>query len=472
MLRIIVGIVIAIALFIFGFLQWREEPKPEFTTLTTLTVDGNAEIIQASGDGKLLVFTNPKQQSVGVVDLTDPSNPKVLGNIGVPGEPTSVDLSTDGRWALATVHVTPAEEGDPPADLRLPGVLTVIDLQDPANGQLVSVIGIGNQPDSIAVTEAGEDLVAVIAIENEPVFVADNVVVDEDAPGDALDISPPGVVQIVTLNPATPRNWSVATLAIPSDLLTNKLMHHSDDPQPEYVALSPGRHLAAVSLQENNGLILVDLTTPAIADGFSLGDVADRLADLTSDDNVDLAQIYPADVATQAGAGSRTPDAIVFTPDGQHLITANEGEADMTGGRGISIWSLTGELVWDDNGDIEQRAAAAGLYPDERSDKKGVEIEGIATGQFGTRDFAFAVSERGSFLIIYDISNPHAPEFVDILPTGEEPESVIALPSRNLVIVAAEESGSLSIFRYESDDATGDAVGNPAPPAEEIAQED
>ena len=138
----------------------------------------------------------------------------------------------------------------------------------------------------------------------------------------------------------------------------------------------------------------------------------------------------------------------------------------MTGGRGISIWSLNGELAWDDGGDIEKRAAAAGLYPDERSDKKGVEMEGIAAGRFGARDFAFAVSERGSFLVIYDISNPYAPEFIDLLPTGEAPESVIAIPSRNLVVVAAEESGTLTVFRYESAEEPAATEAEASEPAE------
>ncbi len=48
----------------------------------------------------------------------------------------------------------------------------------------------------------------------------------------------------------------------------------------------------------------------------------------------------------------------------------------MTGGRGFSIWTLTGEFVWDDGGEIERKAAAAGLYPDTRSENNGIEIEG------------------------------------------------------------------------------------------------
>ncbi|MEJ2139120.1 MAG: hypothetical protein P8Y61_06695 [Gammaproteobacteria bacterium] len=470
MFRILIVVLIVIAIVVFGTMQWYEEPKPEFVEISSTQVDGNAEIIQASADGMLLAYTNAINQSIGFADLSDPFNPLLLGSVDVPGEPTSVALSPDGNWALATVHVSPAEEGEAPADLRLPGVLVVVDLQDRSAPRVVSIIGIDNQPDSIALSEAGDELVAVIAIENEEVYVKDGRVVDTENPGDATDISPPGVVQIVRINPDKPRSWSVATLEIPPELLTNALMLNSDDPQPEYVTLSPGRHMAAVSLQENNGLLLVDLATAEIAGAFNLGAVSDRPADLKADNKVSLTQKYPADVSEKSlTLGTRNPDSIAFSPDGQYVLSADEGEAPMTGGRGISIWSLNGELAWDDGGDIEKRAAAAGLYPDERSEKKGVEMEGIAAGRFGSRDFVFAVSERGSFLVIYDISNPYAPEFVDILPTGTAPESVIAIPSRNLVIVAAEESGMLTVFRYESAEEPAATNVTPVEPAEQPA---
>jgi DNA-binding beta-propeller fold protein YncE len=450
MLRVLIGVVVVIAIIVVAALQWPQDSAPEFIEIGQLSVDGNAEIVRSSADGRLLVYTNAKRQSIDIVDLSEPTAPVVLASVNVPGEPTSVDLSPDGLWALATVHVRPAEEGEPATDPRLPGVLAVIDLREPAAPQLASIIGIDNHPDSIAITTAGDELVAVIAIENEEIFVKDGVVADADQIDESTDISSAGVVQIVSLNPATPRNWSVTTLEIPTDLLTNAEMLHPEDPQPEFVALSPGRHMAAVSLQENNGILLVDLAAAEISGAFSLGTVANRPADLKDDGATKLNQNYPTDSNEPERAGTRIPDAIAFSPDGQYLFSADEGEARMTGGRGFSVWTLNGELAWDDGGEIEALAAKAGLYPDNRSDEKGIEIEGISTGRFGSRDFAFAVSERGSFMVIYDISNPNAPEFVQILETGTGPEGVIAIPSRNLIVVAAEKSGTLTVFRYES----------------------
>jgi DNA-binding beta-propeller fold protein YncE len=448
MLRILLGVAAAAALIVFLVLQWKPATTAEFVEIASLDVDGNAEILAVSADGRLLVHTNAKRRTVDVVDLSNPEQPATLSRVSLPGEPTSVGLSEDGLWALATVHVKRAKKGKKPPDLRLPGVLAVIDLRDPTAAQVASIIGIDNHPDSIAVTSNGDDLVAVIAIENEPVWVKDDVVVDEDDSADATDISYPGVIQIVTLNPAAPRNWGITTLELSAKLLNNALLLASDDPQPEFVALSPGRHMAAVSLQENNGIVLVDLSTPEISSVFNLGSVVNRLADLTNNKKISMTENYPGDAKDHALAGVRTPDAIAFTPDGQYLLSADEGEAVMTGGRGFSIWSLTGEFVWDDGGEIERRAVEMSMYPDDRSGKKGVEIEGITAARFGSRDFAFAVSETGSFMVVYDISNPYEPRFVQMLPTGSGPESVATVPALNLIIVAAEESGTLTVFRY------------------------
>lgn len=434
MLRIIAVLTILAALAAIALLQLRSPAAPDFTEIARLTVEGNAEIIQVSPDGMLLVHTNADHQSIGIVDLSEPTAPAPLASIDMPGEPTSVGISPNGQWALAAVYPESADE-----DPRLPGVLAVIDLRDPANPTLASTIGIANHPDSIAVTANGDELIAVIAIENEH---------QKEALGAA------GAVQIVRVDPATPRNWSVTTLELTEELLRDAGMLFASSPQPEFVALSPGRKMAAVSLQENNGVILIDLSAPAITGAFNLGSVSDRPADLLDDGEIIFTQSYPSD-ADQKLAGTRFPDGISFTPSGQHLISADEGEMSQTGGRGISIWSLNGDLIWDDGGEIEQQAVAAGYYPDDRSAERGIEVEGVTTGRFDSRDFAFAVSERGSFMAVYDINNPSQPVFVQLLPTGAEPESVIAIPARNLIAVAAEESGEITIYRYEPTEPRG-----------------
>lgn len=450
MLRICALLVAAAGCLALITLPLRAETPGSFTIISEFSVDGNAEIIQAAAAGMYLVHTNRDRSSIDIVDLINPVNAKAVASLDMPGEPTSVSVSPDGKWALAVVYGSKSKAGKRPLDPRLPGVLALIDLRDPVNAAVTSFMGIGHHPDSIAVTRSGDELLAVIAIENEPLIVVEDKVIDSDAPGNPNDISEKGSVQIVRINPIQPNDYSVTTVPLDEALLRNARMLNIDDPQPEYIALSYETQLAIVSLQENNGIVIVNPLTAEIVGAFNLGTVSPRPADLLNDGKIKLGQRYPSDVSEQPLAGTRSPDAISFTPDGKYILSADEGDLALTGGRGFSIWTTSGEFVWDDGGEIERRASELGLYPDHRSELRGIEVEGITAARFGARDYAFAVSERGSFVVIYEITNPRAPRFVTILQTGIGPESVVAIPERNLLVVAAEKSGTITIIGHTS----------------------
>jgi len=418
----------------------------EFMLVSELNVDGNAEIIQATPDGQMLVHTNSERQSIDVIDISSAGQPNRIGRIELPGEPTSVDVSPDGRWALTTLYLAKAKSGKTAPHPRMPGGLAIVDLSEPTQPRLTEIIGIGHHPDSIAVAASGADLVAIIAVENEPMVVVDGLTTDDEAPGNPADISQAGQIQVVTFNPLRQSNYRVASLDLSAARLIEAGLDFSTDVQPEFVALSPDMSLAAVSLQENNGIVVFDPYWLETRRMFSTASVAERPADLRDDGQIQMTDSYPADASEQQHAGKRFPDAIAFSPDGRYLLSADEGEMPLTGGRGFSIWSLDGDFIWDDGGEIERAAIAAELYPDNRSAAKGIEVEGIATATFGLDDFAFAVSERGSFVAIYNINNPLQPTLVQLIPAGVGPESVATLPGRGLIAIAAEKSGSIHLY--------------------------
>ncbi len=50
----------------------------------------------------------------------------------------------------------------------------------------------------------------------------------------------------------------------------------------------------------------------------------------------------------------------------------------------------------------------------------------------------FVNSERSSVVFVYEVTDVTAPVLRQILPVGIGPEGVFAIPSRNLLVVAAE----------------------------------
>ncbi len=95
-----------------------------------------------------------------------------------------------------------------------------------------------------------------------------------------------------------------------------------------------------------------------------------------------------------------------------------------------------------------RRATSIGHYLDSRSGSKGVEPEGAEVGVFNGCPFAFIGSGRGDFVAVYDITDETRPKLFQLLPTGDEPEGLLAIPRRNLFVTANEAAGTLSIFAF------------------------
>jgi 5'-nucleotidase len=52
---------------------------------------------------------------------------------------------------------------------------------------------------------------------------------------------------------------------------------------------------------------------------------------------------------------------------------------------------------------------------------------------------------------VYDITDPAAPGFIQLLPTGISPEGIATIPARNLVVTSDEVSGTLTLFQGVAD---------------------
>src|SRR5690349_22435203 len=76
---------------------------------------GNDEKVLWDDAGKL-VLSPPGKDSVLIVDLADPMNPKIAANLqlenSVVGPPVNLDIAPDGSIALVADSVTLVKEGD------------------------------------------------------------------------------------------------------------------------------------------------------------------------------------------------------------------------------------------------------------------------------------------------------------------------------------------------------------------------
>ncbi|SDF14689.1 Uncharacterized conserved protein [Cellulosimicrobium cellulans] len=414
-----------------------------------------AEISAVSEDGRTLVHTDALARRIGFLDLTDPGAPQGLGTLSLAelgsehDEPTSVAVV--GGYVLVVVD-TSVSFTEPS------GRLDVVDL---ATRERVRSLDLGGQPDSIAVTPDGAH--AVVAIENQR---------DEDATpegGDEGDLPqlPAGFVQILELPGGDPAAWSTRAVPFvdeagaPLPVVAAAGLDTPEDPEPEYVAINPAGTKAAVTLQENNGVAVVDVASGEVESVFSAGAVAVSGIDVKKDGTIDQTGSIPAT--------PREPDAVGWVDDA-HVATANEG--DWKGGsRGWSVFdAVTGEVVWDAGAELERLAVRVGLHTEDRAAKKGVEPEGLAVATLGGTRYAFVGSERSNFVAVYDVTDASAPRFVQVLATTNGPEGLLVVPQRDLLVVSSEEDDAAAGVRsavtvFGRGDAWADAAGSPRFPS-------
>jgi hypothetical protein len=400
-----------------------------------------AEIVAASEDGNLLIYTDSPAKKVGFVDITHPQQPTAAGTIDLGNEPTSVAVK--GHYALVGVNSS--------ADfVNTSGELAVIDITTKA---VVQTLNLGGQPDSVAVSPDGK--FAAIVIENER---------DEDLA--SADGRPPqapaGFLVIVDMNGA-PSAWTTRQIA-----LTSLADLFPDDPEPEYVDIN-SNNIAVITLQENNYIILVDLVTGAITNHFSAGG-----SDLTQ---VDAQESKPAiiQMTDNLTAIPREPDGVTWLSN-DYFATADEGDMD-GGSRTFTVFDTQGNVVFSPTNALEHQVVRMGHYPDKRSENKGNEPENAEYGQFGDHNYLFVASERSSVIFVYDVNDPANPVLKQTLPAGVGPEGVLAIPSRNLMIAASEKDDRgakmrsvLNIYHYAEGAANyptlvsaNDANGAPIP---------
>ena len=253
------------------------------------------------------------------------------------------------------------------------------------------------------------------------------------------------------------------------------------DIEPEYVAVNG--NFAYVTLQENNAVAKVNLTTNSIESIFALGsvDFSQQLVDLSDRDDAPGTGQLIKPVFGNNVLGLRMPDGIAAFNLGlkSYFLTANEGDgrdygsyndevrragpgnrlktlAELStppftafGSRSISLFDASnGALLWDSGNTLQSLAIAHGIYDDGRSDDKGTEPEGVVTAKLNGRTYAIVGTERTtkSMLAVFDVTNPTKVSFVTsaVLPASLSPEGLAVVqgassPSGKPMLVVSNE---------------------------------
>ena len=302
----------------------------------------------------------------------------------------------------------------------------------------------------------------------------------------------------------------------------------AQDIEPEYITVSSDSQTAWITLQENNAIAILDLQSGQITDIKPLGykdhnlpgnglDASDRdgginirnapvlgmyqpdaIASFTANGQTYLITANEGDARDYRGFSEEVrvsslnldptafPNAAALRNNaalGRLNVTSTlgdtngDGDIDQLyafGARSFSIRDAQGNLIYDSGDQIEQITASQvptvfnsnGTSDtfDTRSDNKGPEPEGVVTGTIAGRTYAFIGLERTGGVMVYDVTNPTSPAFVQYIttPTDSAPEGLSFVAAENsptgkpLLVVSNEESQTTTTYQIATQDGQGD----------------
>jgi hypothetical protein len=398
-----------------------------------------------------------------------------LSSVTVGALPDMVIFTPDGTKALT------ANEGEPNDDYTIDplGSVSIIDLAP----------GVANLADTDVTTltfESFDGEMANLMAAGVRIF-GPNATVGSDLEPEYICVSPDGKTALVTLQ----ENNAVAVVDIENLTIT---------------AINPlgtkDHSLIANTLDASNttpGIFMANWPVkgyylPDAMECFEVGGVTYAITANEGDTRAYSGYVEEERVSGVTLDPTAFPNADILQNNallGRLLITTSAGDTDgdgdydeiySIGGRSFSIWNTaTGALVWDSGDQLERITAEDptwGPYFNSsngtntnfknRSDDKGPEPESVVVENIEGRWYAFVGLERIGGVMLYDVTDPNNPVFVQYLNTRNPagggdlgPEGLIFIPKnespnqRNLLLVSNEISGTVSVFELDLDRSVG-----------------
>lgn len=504
-------------------------------THMTKIFDGSAaEIVSYDKMSQKAFVVNGNDEAVDILDVSDIKNPMRVGQIKVAHLSEegkwgmgiqAVDVK-HGVVALAISRVYPKGPhfGKNRHYKGLVGFFTT-------GGEFINSVEVGYLPDNLKFSNDGKLL--VVANEGEPSATFFN----HNPAGtisviDTTSIKHANVTNLGFSGFTKKEMMEKGVKVNPSSKVTV-----AQDLEPEYVAITDDSMYAFVALQEANAMAIVDLMKKEIFDVAGLGfknhkkkenalDASNKdkkfnlnnwpVMGMYQPDSIDTYMVGGKHYIVSANEGDAKdydgyseetrvkklkldpkafPKAKSLQEDkhlGRLKVTTEMGDVDgdgdfdtlySYGGRSFSIWDMRGKLVYDSGSFFESWTAA--MHPkmfnssndenkfDDRSDDKGPEPEALDLGKVGNDWFAFIGLERMGGIMVFNITNPKQPQFVqyvnnrnyettdlkaavengtsgDLAPEGIRFVSAENSPTgKPIIIVASEVSGSTTIYEIK-----------------------
>jgi 2',3'-cyclic-nucleotide 2'-phosphodiesterase (5'-nucleotidase family) len=481
---------------------------------------GAAEISAYDAGTQKLFVTNAEFTTLDIIDLTDPSNPAKVDD---------VDITTYGAGlqsvavynGVVAVAVQPETSTDP-------GFVVFFD----TDGNFLSQVTAGSLPDMLAFTHDGTKL--LVANEGEPntaytvdpegsISIIDmtvgaanltnanvatagfeafngatldagirifgpNATVAQDIEPEYIAISADNTTAFVTCQ----ENNAFAVVDIATATVTNLLGMGFKNHSLPGNGMDASDRSSAVQIKS---WPVFGMYLPDAVDSYSVNGKTYYVTVNEGD-----ARAY-AGYSEEARVKDLTLDPVAF-PNASWLkknenlgrlkTTKANGDIDNDGdfdeiycfgGRSFTIWDENGNVVFDSQDDIEQitsgylannfNASHEGNNSfKDRSDDKGPEPEALKIAQIDGRYYAFIGLERVGGIMVYDVTNPNFPDFVeyrndrnfavdakDDLTGHYGPEGIIFIEASEsgngqpLVVVSHEISGSVAIYQVNATNA-------------------
>ncbi len=274
---------------------------------------GGAEIAAFDTTNNYVFFTDGNSSAIRILDITDPTNPTEIANSPVTllGSPTSVAVNSDKDLFAVGISGEVLTDADTVQFFKISDLSNVVDLE------------VGNLPDMVTFTPDANRL--VVANEGEP---NDDYTTDPegsvsviDIPANLADLDQTDVTQISFTN------FDAATLRTAGVRIFGPNATAAQDLEPEFIAITPDNNTAYVTCQENNAIVVIDLTDlnadpTIVALGTKDFSAVGNGLDLSNRDGA-------INIARWPVKGMYMPDAIAIYNDGTNnfIISANEGDA-------------------------------------------------------------------------------------------------------------------------------------------------